>query len=206
MATKSPTKEGQVEYRLVVVGAGAVGKSAITVQFIQSLYQNYYDPTIEDLYRKHCTIDGEQSLLHILDTAGQEEYSTMREQYMRNADGLILVFSVTDRKSFDEVESFQKLALRVKDKSKFPMVVVGNKSDLVSERVISTTEASALAEKIGCPYIETSAKEARNIEEVFFEMVRVIRWFKNPSAGESYAPVSARGKKGGKDKGCCIVM
>eukprot|EP00042_Codosiga_hollandica_P034270 m.238990 g.238990 ORF g.238990 m.238990 type:complete len:161 (-) comp54363_c2_seq27:341-823(-) len=77
--------------------------------------------------------------------------------------------------SFDEVESFQKLALRVKDKSKFPMVVVGNKSDLVSERVISTTEASALAEKIGCPYIETSAKEARNIEEVFFEMVRVIR-------------------------------
>eukprot|EP00042_Codosiga_hollandica_P034266 m.238855 g.238855 ORF g.238855 m.238855 type:complete len:152 (-) comp54363_c2_seq2:209-664(-) len=108
--------------------------------------------------------------------------------------------------SFDEVESFQKLALRVKDKSKFPMVVVGNKSDLVSERVISTTEASALAEKIGCPYIETSAKEARNIEEVFFEMVRVIRWFKNPSAGESYAPVSARGKKGGKDKGCCIVM
>eukprot|EP00042_Codosiga_hollandica_P034268 m.238969 g.238969 ORF g.238969 m.238969 type:complete len:130 (-) comp54363_c2_seq24:687-1076(-) len=100
MATKSPTKEGQVEYRLVVVGAGAVGKSAITVQFIQSLYQNYYDPTIEDLYRKHCTIDGEQSLLHILDTAGQEEYSTMREQYMRNADGLILVFSVTDRKRY----------------------------------------------------------------------------------------------------------
>ncbi|PVU87385.1 hypothetical protein BB560_006499, partial [Smittium megazygosporum] len=62
------------EYKLVVVGGGGVGKSALTIQFIQSHFVDEYDPTIEDSYRKQCVIDGETALLDVLDTAGQEEY------------------------------------------------------------------------------------------------------------------------------------
>uniref|UniRef100_A0A4W5RC75 RAS related 2 n=1 Tax=Hucho hucho TaxID=62062 RepID=A0A4W5RC75_9TELE len=94
-------KDGSVQekYRLVVVGGGGVGKSALTIQFIQSYFVTDYDPTIEDSYTKQCVIDERAARLDILDTAGQEEFGAMREQYMRTGEGFLLVFSVTDRGS-----------------------------------------------------------------------------------------------------------
>lgn len=77
------------------------------------------------------------ALLDVLDTAGQEEYSAMREQYMRTGEGFLLVYSITSRQSFDEITTFQQQILRVKDKDYFPMVVVGNKCDLEGEREVT---------------------------------------------------------------------
>lgn len=74
----------------------------------------------------------------MLDTAGQEEYSAMREQYMRTGEGFLLVYSITSRQSFEEIVTFQQQILRVKDKDYFPIIVVGNKCDLESERQVST--------------------------------------------------------------------
>jgi GTPase KRas protein len=125
------------EYKLVVVGGGGVGKSCLTIQLIQSHFVDEYDPTIEDSYRKQCVIDDEVALLDVLDTAGQEEYSAMREQYMRTGEGFLLVYSITSRQSFEEITTFQQQILRVKDKDYFPMVVVGNKCDLESDRDVS---------------------------------------------------------------------
>merc|ERR1711894_524493 len=121
-------------YKLVVVGGGGVGKSALTIQFIQSYFVTDYDPTIEDSYQKQCVIDDKVARLDVLDTAGQEEFSAMREQYMRTGEGFLLVFSVTDKSSFDEIPRFHTQILRVKDKDEFPMILVGNKSDLENER------------------------------------------------------------------------
>lgn len=90
-----------------------------------------------DSYRKQCTIDDEVALLDVLDTAGQEEYSAMREQYMRTGEGFLLVYSITSRTSFEEIPIFQQQILRVKDKDYFPVIVVGNKCDLDDERVVS---------------------------------------------------------------------
>jgi small GTP-binding protein len=90
-----------------------------------------------DSYRKQCDIDDETALLDVLDTAGQEEYSAMREQYMRTGEGFLLVYSITSRQSFEEITTFQQQILRVKDKDYFPMVVVGNKCDLEGEREVS---------------------------------------------------------------------
>src|SRR3954454_22928559 len=90
-----------------------------------------------DSYRKQCIIDDEVALLDVLDTAGQEEYSAMREQYMRTGEGFLLVYSITSRESFEEITTFQQQILRVKDKDSFPMVVVGNKCDLNDERQVS---------------------------------------------------------------------
>lgn len=95
-----------------------------------------------DSYRKQCVIDDEVALLDVLDTAGQEEYSAMREQYMRTGEGFLLVYSITSRQSFEEITTFQQQILRVKDKDYFPMVVVGNKCDLEGEREVTRQGAS----------------------------------------------------------------
>src|SRR6202000_2706501 len=88
-------------------------------------------------------IDEEVALLDVLDTAGQEEYSAMREQYMRTGEGFLLVYSITDRQSFEEIMTFQQQILRVKDKAYFPMIVVGNSCDLEGESQVSTQGQSA---------------------------------------------------------------
>ena len=82
MSKQAPNEELPT-YRMVVVGDGGVGKSALTIQFFQKLFVTDYDPTIEDSYIQHCQVDNEWCVLDVLDTAGQEEFSAMREQYMR---------------------------------------------------------------------------------------------------------------------------
>ncbi|GAA5861145.1 hypothetical protein JCM5353_007841 [Sporobolomyces roseus] len=129
-------------------------------------------------------IDEEVALLDVLDTAGQEEYSAMREQYMRTGEGFLLVYSITSRNSFDEITTFHQQILRVKDKDFFPVIVVANKSDLENERQIGTDEGQRLAEQFGCRFIETSAKARRNVDEAFQELVREIRRYnKDQAAG-----------------------
>ena len=163
------------EYKLVIVGGGGVGKSALTIQLIQNHFIDEYDPTIEDSYRKQVTIDDETCLLDILDTAGQEEYSAMRDQYMRTGQGFLCVYAITSRSSFEEISSFHEQILRVKDEEKVPMVVVGNKCDLQDERQVSTQEGMDLAKNFGCPFKEASAKTRVHVEDSFFELVREIR-------------------------------
>lgn len=162
------------EYKLVVVGGGGVGKSALTIQLIQSHFVDEYDPTIEDSYRKPCVVDGEQVMLDILDTAGQEEYSAMREQYMRTGEGFLLVYAINSRDTLEELLAFYEQIQRVKDADKVPVFVVGNKSDLEIERQVSFEEGAAFAKLIGCPFLETSAKQRINVEESFYGLVRSI--------------------------------
>ncbi|KIV87811.1 Ras-like protein [Exophiala sideris] len=173
------------EYKLVVVGGGGVGKSCLTIQLIQSHFVDEYDPTIEDSYRKQCMIDDEVALLDVLDTAGQEEYSAMREQYMRTGEGFLLVYSITSRQSFEEIMTFQKQILRVKDKDYFPIILVGNKCDLEGERAVTKEEGAQLAREFGCSFIETSAKSRINVENAFYELVREIRRYNREMSGYS---------------------
>ncbi|XP_029516169.1 ras-related protein M-Ras-like [Oncorhynchus nerka] len=116
MATSTVLSDNLPTYKLVVVGDGGVGKSALTIQFFQKIFVPDYDPTIEDSYLKHTEIDAQWAILDVLDTAGQEEFSAMREQYMRTGDGFLIVFSVTDKASFEHVDRFHQLILRVKDR------------------------------------------------------------------------------------------
>lgn len=102
--------------------AGGVGKSALTIQLIQNHFVDEYDPTIEDSYRKQVVIDGDTCLLDILDTAGQEEYSAMRDQYMRTGEGFLCVFAIDNMKSFEDVESYRGQIRRVKDADDIPMI------------------------------------------------------------------------------------
>ncbi|KOB70531.1 Small G protein ras [Operophtera brumata] len=157
------------EYKLVVVGAGGVGKSALTIQLIQNHFVDEYDPTIEDSYRKQVVIDGETCLLDILDTAGQEEYSAMRDQYMRTGEGFLLVFAVNSAKSFEDIGSYREQIKRVKDAEEVPMVLVGNKCDLQAWAVDMA-----------------QARETRmGVDDAFYTLVREIRKDKE-SRGKKY--------------------
>lgn len=160
----------------MVVGPPVVGKSALTIRLTQSEFANEYDPTIEDSYKYYCEIEGVKTSLDILDTAGQEEYSSMRDMYMKTGEGFMLVFSLTDRASFEEIASFYNQIMRVKGESVpfVPMLMVGNKSDLVDERQISQEEGIALAQKFNCAYIETSAKTDENVTNAFHNVVKMI--------------------------------
>jgi len=88
------------EYKVVVLGSGGVGKSALTVKFVTGKFVEKYDPTIEDFYRKEIEVDGAPSVLEILDTAGTEQFSSMRDLYIKNGQGFIVVYSITSVQTF----------------------------------------------------------------------------------------------------------
>jgi len=158
-----------------MLGNGGVGKSAITFRFVQNKFVESYNPTIEDSYRKQIKVDGSTIVLDILDTAGQEEYTELREVYMRGGEGFIIVYSITDKKSFQEVSEFRDRTLRVKDTDRVPMILVGNKSDLDHARLVSKDEAETTAKEWGIPWIETSAATGMNCDEIFQIIAREVK-------------------------------
>jgi small GTP-binding protein len=115
----------------VVFGTGGVGKSSLVLRFCTDMFSEEYLPTIEDCYRKTFDVDGITSFLDILDTAGQEEFSAARDQWVREGHVFILVYSIASLQSFRELEIFREHILNVKDDGKpVPIVLVGNKADL----------------------------------------------------------------------------
>jgi len=161
------------------IGSGGVGKSALTVQFVQGIFVEKYDPTIEDSYRKHVDVDGGNYMLEILDTAGTEQFTAMRDLYMKNGQGFVLAYSIIAQSTFNDIPELREQILRVKDAEtqagKVPMVLVGNKCDLGDQRVITNEQGEALANKFKCKFLEASAKTKINVEQVFFDLVRQIK-------------------------------
>ena len=119
-------------------------------------------------------VDGNPSTVEILDTAGQEEYVSIRDKYLRRGDGYICVYSVTYEPTIHEVEAFVERIQRIKDVETFPMVLAGNKADMEESRVIDRERGEQVAAKIGCKFYETSAKTRQNVDEVFHQIVREI--------------------------------
>ncbi|KAL8933015.1 MAG: hypothetical protein Q9211_006012 [Gyalolechia sp. 1 TL-2023] len=198
-------------YKLVVLGDGGVGKTALTIQLCLNHFVETYDPTIEDSYRKQVVIDGQSCMLEVLDTAGQEEYTALRDQWIRDGEGFVLVYSINSRASFSRIRKFHSQIQRVKDASstssptasylsspttagpgarEAPVMLVGNKSDRVTEREVSTQEGCALAKEMGCDFVEASAKNCINVEKAFYEVVRSLR-----RQRQDQKPLGRRGTK-----------
>eukprot|EP01103_Thecamoeba_quadrilineata_P005170 TRINITY_DN14_c0_g2_i1.p1 TRINITY_DN14_c0_g2~~TRINITY_DN14_c0_g2_i1.p1 ORF type:complete len:184 (-),score=37.37 TRINITY_DN14_c0_g2_i1:127-678(-) len=181
------------DYKVVVLGTGGVGKSALTVQFVQGIFVEKYDPTIEDSYRKQVEVDGEQYMLEILDTAGTEQFTAMRDLYMKNGQGFVLVYSIVAQSTFNDLSDLRDQILRVKDCESVPLVLVGNKCDLKDQRVISYEQGDNLAKKMNCSFQEVSAKAKINVDQVFIDLVRQI--------SKTMAP-----RKDPKKKGGCAIL
>eukprot|EP01095_Lingulamoeba_sp_RSL-Kostka_P000531 TRINITY_DN10810_c0_g3_i1.p1 TRINITY_DN10810_c0_g3~~TRINITY_DN10810_c0_g3_i1.p1 ORF type:complete len:172 (+),score=54.45 TRINITY_DN10810_c0_g3_i1:190-705(+) len=169
----------------------------------ENYFPSVHDPTIEDNYRKKVIIDEETCFLDIFDTAGQEEYAVCRESFIKSAEGFLIVFSITSRSSFDEIQYFREEILRVRDEEKVPMVLVGNKCDICDKREVQTFEAEDLAKLYEIPFYKTSAKARINVEEAFFGLVREIRTYQLNYSGGLEGGNTAKNKI--KNDNCLIL-
>jgi len=177
----APSNKATAVYRLIMVGSGGVGKSALTLQYMYDEFVVDYEPTKADSYRKAVMLDGEEVQIDILDTAGQENYAAIRDTYIRSGEGFLLVFDVTDAESFADLNELYEQILRVKNGgTNIPAILVGNKIDLAEKRKVTPDEAEQKARSWSIRYIETSAKTKHNVDKVFCELMRIVRPFKNP--------------------------
>lgn len=104
-----------------------------------------------------------------------EEYTALRDQWIRDGEGFLLVYSITSRSTFERIERFRDQIFRVKDVDNVPMMLVGNKCDKVTDREVTREEGYAMAKRLGCDFIETSAKTCVNVERSFYQVVKIIR-------------------------------
>lgn len=181
-------------HKVIMVGSGGVGKSAITLQFMYDEFVEDYEPTKADSYRKKVVLDGKEVSVDILDTAGQEDYAAIRDNYFRTGEGFMCVFSLTDADSFTALEELKDQIFRVKSMVKIPLILVANKVDLDSQRKVSETTLQDKAKQWGVPYIETSAKTKLNVDKAFYELLREIKRWKESQNGTK-KPSTGRKKK-----------
>eukprot|EP01091_Cochliopodium_minus_P021352 TRINITY_DN971_c1_g2_i3.p1 TRINITY_DN971_c1_g2~~TRINITY_DN971_c1_g2_i3.p1 ORF type:complete len:142 (+),score=21.08 TRINITY_DN971_c1_g2_i3:62-487(+) len=135
--------------KVCMLGDGGVGKTAFTIQFTQGTFISDYDPTIEDSYRKQIVVDDIATMVEILDTAGQEEFKSLRDQWIRGSQGFIVMYSIDSLSSFNKIQNFIENIEIVYDKKAniLNVMIIGNKSDLEDEREVSK-EAGIKKKKI----------------------------------------------------------
>ncbi|XP_022245126.1 ras-related and estrogen-regulated growth inhibitor-like isoform X1 [Limulus polyphemus] len=158
--------------RLVLLGNPGVGKSALVVRFITKRFIWEYDPTLECTYRHTTMVDDENVSMEILDTAGKGE-SIHQEGNINWGEGFLLVYSTTDRESFEDIVNLHQHIASVKKTQNFSCVLVGNKNDLTHERKVGQEEAEQLAVDLSCCFFECSACDGGEaVDESFKELHR----------------------------------
>jgi len=165
------------KHKIVLLGGGGVGKSAIILRFTHDDFvEGLYDPTMFDVYQDNSyNVDGEGCKLDITDTAGQEEYTSLHEQWILEADGFLLVYSLTQKGSLGEVKNIYETIQRVKEGLDCPIVVAGNKSDLAGNIEITDDESREVGNLMNAPHFRTSAKTGDSVHGAFQQLVREIR-------------------------------
>ena len=164
------------DFTIVVLGKGTVGKTSLIYKYIKNSCPQEHDPTVEDSYfTQIMTATGEERKFKILDTAGEDDYQTMIDEWIKAANGFLLLFAINDKDSFEGLKA--KLT-RIKKNSKdnLPIVLVGNKCDLEDKRQVNKNEALEYAKSIGAKYYETSAltDENKNVKVVFQQCAHMI--------------------------------
>ena len=187
------------ELKVVVMGSGGVGKSALTLRFASGSFVESYDPTVEDYYRKQIELEQSIVTLEILDTAGTEQFGSLRDIYIKSGQGFIIVYSIIDPQTFHDIHVMKGQIERIKSESTVILALVGNKSDKDSERAITTKDGAALANTWKCSFYETSAKNNSNVEAVFMDIAN--RIFKVENSKNSKG-----GNTSGEKTGCACVL
>lgn len=207
--SKAKSNQASIIHKVIMVGSGGVGKSALTLQFMYDEFVEDYEPTKADSYRKKVVLDGEEVQIDILDTAGQEDYAAIRDNYFRSGEGFLCVFSITEMESFQATAEFREQILRVKSDERIPFLLVGNKMDLEERRQVPVDVAQSRAGQWNVPYVETSAKTRANVDKVFYDLMRLVRDNKDRAAaaagGGKRSNQAANGREKSRKKKCCIL-
>ncbi|MHA1271235.1 MAG: Rab family GTPase [Candidatus Helarchaeota archaeon] len=153
-------------YKICFLGDPAVGKTSIIIRHTEKRYEDTYKLTIgTDISAKLMQIEDKNIYLIIWDIGGQERYQILRESYLQGSFGSIIVFSVSDKDSFNHVDDW--LNEFRKTCGNISALLIANKIDLEDERVVSEEEIKKKAEELNIPYIETSAKTGENVDKAF---------------------------------------
>jgi len=155
--------------KLLLVGDSGVGKSSLLIKFADNIFDFSGVPTIGiDFKLKIININDKKVKLQLIDTAGQERFRSIVHAHFRNAEGLIFVFDLTNRESFENINYWLDYA--EKYNSKKPVkIIIGNKSDMIDKRQVTKEEL----EKLKLPYFETSAKND-SVDEPFYNISKLI--------------------------------
>uniref|UniRef100_A0A5K3FPM5 Ras-related protein Rab-1A n=1 Tax=Mesocestoides corti TaxID=53468 RepID=A0A5K3FPM5_MESCO len=166
-------------FKLLLIGDSGVGKSCLLLRFSDDVYTDNFISTIGvDFKIRTIELDGHHVKLQIWDTAGQERFRTMTVAYYRGAHGIIVVYDITSEESFQNVETWLEEIKRYA-RPDVTKIVVGNKSDLTDQRVVSYEQGKQFAANLGLQFLETSAKDSSNVEQAFFSMAgQILQVFK----------------------------
>lgn len=168
-------------FKLLLIGDSGVGKSCLLLRFADDTYTESYISTIGvDFKIRTIELDGKTIKLQIWDTAGQERFRTITSSYYRGAHGIIIVYDVTDQESFNNVRQWLQEIDRYASEN-VNKLLVGNKSDLTAKKVVDSATAKQFADQLGIPSLETSAKNATNVEQAFLTMASEIKNRMGPS-------------------------
>ncbi|KAF0041581.1 hypothetical protein F2P81_005113 [Scophthalmus maximus] len=193
------------DYRVVVFGAGGVGKSSLVLRFVKGTFRDTYIPTVEDTYRQVISCDKSVCTLQITDTTGSHQFPAMQRLSISKGHAFILVFSVTSRQSLEELKPIYQQVLSIKGSvDSIPVMLVGNKSDETAQREVDTKAGEAQAAAWKCAFMETSAKTNSNVKELFQELLALEK--KRDMSLSIDGKRSGKQKRADKLKGKCSIM
>lgn len=193
------------DYRVVVFGAGGVGKSSLVLRFVKGTFRESYIPTIEDTYRQVISCDKSICTLQITDTTGSHQFPAMQRLSISKGHAFILVYSVTSKQSLEELKPIFEQICQIKgDVESIPIMLVGNKIDETSGREVETTDGEAMSKRWKCAFMETSAKTNQNVKELFQELLNLEK--RRTVSLQIDGKKNKQQKRAEKLKGKCVVM
>ena len=195
------TSESDITFKILTIGESGVGKTCIAKRFVQDKFVKNHLVTIGvDYFAKTLHINNKDVKLKIWDTAGQERFKTLTAQYYKGADGILLVYDVSDEESYEEIRDWMgQIALNTQ-KDDLGLVLLGNKCDL-HQRTVTKEMGDKLGEELKIKYFETSALSGQGINESFEELTRII--MKKRGVGEgNKVPGGVNLNKKPKEDGC----
>lgn len=191
-------------FKLLLIGDSGVGKTCILVRFSEDCFNSTFISTIGiDFKIRTVDIDGKKIKLQIWDTAGQERFRTITTAYYRGAMGILLVYDVTNEKSFDNIRNWIR-NIEENAAADVEKMILGNKCDLDESRVVSKERGQLLANEHGVKFAETSAKSGQNVETAFMNLAREIKTKmdkRNPRDANDTIPTSVQVSQGKQEKG-----
>ena len=192
------------DYRVVVFGAGGVGKSSLVLRFVRGTFRESYIPTIEDTYRQVISCNKQVCTLQITDTTGSHQFPAMQRLSISKGHAFILVFSITSRQSLEELKPIYDEIVEIKgDMEAIPIMLVGNKCDEVN-REVPVQESAEIAKRWNCAFLETSAKTNHNVKELFQELLQLEK--RRTVSLQLETKKSKSQKRKEKLKGKCLLM
>lgn len=189
------------EVKVVLLGDTGVGKSSLVLRFVTNNFKPYSESTIgASFMSKMITVSGKPIKFQIWDTAGQEKYHSLAPMYYRGAAAAIVVYDITRANTYKTLKNWIE-ELKNQGPKDIAIAIAGNKADLEDQREVDRITAAAYAEEIGAMYIETSAKDDLNVQDIFVQLSHKLP--PPPQSDGSVIRATANLRQTQQKKGCC---